>query len=101
MSLFFSAGSPTTEMSPADLRTDIFTALERLGSRKKVLAVPPDFTRFHSQAGALTELMANPKLCQRMGAEGRRRVEELFAWEAIAAQTVALYRGLVERKIEP
>ena len=49
-------------------------------------------------AGALTELMANPKLCQRMGAEGRQRVEETFAWEAIAAQTVKLYRELVERK---
>jgi nickel-dependent lactate racemase len=56
MSLFFGAGSPTTEMSPADLRANLFTALKALGERKKVLAVPPDFTRFHSQAGALTEL---------------------------------------------
>ena len=43
-------------MSPADLRANLFTALETLGERKKVLAVPPDFTRFHSQAGVLTEL---------------------------------------------
>ncbi len=43
-------------MSPADLRANLFTALKALGKRKKVLAVPPDFTRFHSQAGALTEL---------------------------------------------
>src|SRR5580704_4411637 len=49
-----------------------------------------------SLAGALTELMQNPKLCQRMGEEGRQRVEETFAWEAIAAQTVTLYRQLVE-----
>jgi nickel-dependent lactate racemase len=56
MSLFFGAGSPTTEMSPADLRAKLFTALKALGTRKRVLAVPPDFTRFHSQAGALTEL---------------------------------------------
>ncbi len=56
MSLFFAAGSPTTEMSDADLRANLFTALERLGDRKRVLAVPPDFTRFHSQAGVLTEL---------------------------------------------
>jgi nickel-dependent lactate racemase len=56
MSLFFAAGSPTTEMSDADLRANLFTALERLGERKRVLAVPPDFTRFHSQAGVLTEL---------------------------------------------
>jgi nickel-dependent lactate racemase len=56
MSLFFAAGSPTTEMSGAELRANLFTALERLGERKRVLAVPPDFTRFHSQAGVLTEL---------------------------------------------
>jgi nickel-dependent lactate racemase len=58
MSLFFAAGSPTTEMSHADLRANLFTALERLGKRKRVLAVPPDFTRMHSQSGVLTELAA-------------------------------------------
>ncbi len=41
--------------------------------------------------------MANPARWARMGAAGRRRVEEIFAWEAIAAQTVELYRGLVKR----
>ncbi len=56
MSLFFAAGSPTTEMSHAELQTNLFTALDMLSERKKVLAVPPDFTRFHSQAGVLTEL---------------------------------------------
>jgi nickel-dependent lactate racemase len=56
MSLFFAAGSPTTEMSDGDLRANLFAALERLGERRRVLAVPPDFTRFHSQAGVLTEL---------------------------------------------
>jgi nickel-dependent lactate racemase len=30
--------------------------LDAIGSRNRVLAVPPDFTRFHSQAGILTEL---------------------------------------------
>lgn len=56
MSLYFSAGSPTTEMSADDLRTALFSALDAIGTRNRVLAVPPDFTRFHSQAGALTEL---------------------------------------------
>jgi len=31
-------------------------ALEKLGVRKKVLALPPDYTRFHSHAGILTRL---------------------------------------------
>jgi nickel-dependent lactate racemase len=56
MSLYFSAGSPTTEMSADDLRNALFSALDAIGNKKKVLAVPPDFTRFHSQAGVLTEL---------------------------------------------
>src|ERR1700722_8749340 len=56
MSLIFAAGSPTTEMSHEELQTNLFTALDMLSERKKVLAVPPDFTRFHSQAGVLTEL---------------------------------------------
>jgi nickel-dependent lactate racemase len=55
MALYFSAGSPTTEMSPAEVKANLFKALGKLGPRKKVLAVPPDFTRFHSKAGELTE----------------------------------------------
>jgi starch synthase len=47
-------------------------------------------------AAKLARLMSNPTLCQRMGTAGRKRVEEMFAWEAIAAQTAALYRGLVK-----
>ncbi len=56
MSLFFAAGSPTTEFSPAELKEGLFSALRALGEKKKVLAVPPDFTRMHSQSGVLTEL---------------------------------------------
>jgi len=48
-------------------------------------------------AKRLTELMADPELCGKFGKEGRKRVEETFAWEAIAAQTVELYRGLVKK----
>jgi nickel-dependent lactate racemase len=56
MSLLFAAGSPEMEMSPAEYRAGLFEALSKLGERKKVLAVPPDFTRFHSKAGELTEM---------------------------------------------
>ncbi len=56
MSLYFAAGSPSTEMSPAEVRANLFTALEMIGERKRVLVVPPDFTRMHSQSGMLTEL---------------------------------------------
>ena len=56
---------------------------------------PDKFAR--DLAASISELMANPVLCKRMGAAGRERVEELFAWEAIAKQTVELYRGLVKK----
>jgi nickel-dependent lactate racemase len=56
MSLFFAAGSPTTEMTAEEIKAGLFEALTKLGERKRVLAVPPDFTRFHSQSGVLTEL---------------------------------------------
>jgi nickel-dependent lactate racemase len=54
--LCFARGSATDKLSDADLRAGLFAALEKLGPRKRVLAVPPDFTRFHSQAGKLTKL---------------------------------------------
>jgi nickel-dependent lactate racemase len=57
MSLFFAAGSPTTEMSTEEIRANLAQALNQLGSRRKVLALPPDFTRMHSQAGTLTEMV--------------------------------------------
>jgi nickel-dependent lactate racemase len=55
--LYFARGSVTDKLSDADLRAGLFAALEKLGPRKHVLAVPPDFTRFHSQAGKLTKLV--------------------------------------------
>jgi nickel-dependent lactate racemase len=54
MSLYYAKGSATTEFSPEDLKQGLFTALEALGERRKVLALPPDFTRYHSRAGELT-----------------------------------------------
>ena len=50
------SGSATTEMSADEVKADLFEALGKLGERKRVLAVPPDFTRMHSKAGELTEM---------------------------------------------
>jgi nickel-dependent lactate racemase len=43
-------------MSDAEVRAGLFEALTKVGERKRVLAVPPDFTRMHSQSGLLTEM---------------------------------------------
>ena len=55
--LYYEFGSDSTSLSLDDMRTDLFEALDRLGPRRNVLAIPPDFTRFHSRAGELTRLV--------------------------------------------
>jgi len=55
--IYFQAGSENTSLSNGKMREGLFTALDKLGRRNRVLAVPPDFTRFHSRAGDLTTLI--------------------------------------------
>ncbi len=55
MSLYCQLGGPEAELSPETLRHALYQALDKLGDRRKVLAVPPDGSRFHSQAGPLTQ----------------------------------------------
>ncbi len=54
MSLYCAQGAKDLEVSSRELRDFLFAALEKLGSRKKVLIVPPDQTRAASRAGELT-----------------------------------------------
>jgi nickel-dependent lactate racemase len=42
------------DLSAEDLREGLFAALDELGKKHKVLALPPDITRLHSRAGELT-----------------------------------------------
>src|SRR5581483_715537 len=56
MSLFFAAGSETHAFSAADLKQALCDSFESLGSRGKIIAVPPDITRYHSRAGDLTRI---------------------------------------------
>ena len=46
----------------------------------------------------INELMADSEKCRQFGEAGRRRVEEIFSWTAIAHQTIELYRELIERR---
>jgi starch synthase len=46
----------------------------------------------------INELMADPEKCRQFGDAGRRRVEEIFSWTAIAHQTIDLYRKLIDRR---
>lgn len=46
----------------------------------------------------LSELLADPAKARQFGEAGRRRVEETFAWSAIADQTIELYRKLIRSR---
>jgi starch synthase len=64
-----------------------------------VTGFPVDADRFaRDLAARITELMGDAELCASMGDAGRKRVEQIFAWESVAAQTVKLYRGLLSEK---
>ncbi len=54
--LLYSRGSESDVLTEEDLRKALTEAFVKLGTKKKVLAIPPDFTRFHSHAGVLTRL---------------------------------------------
>jgi nickel-dependent lactate racemase len=57
--IYYKTGSENTFLNSNDLEYGIYSALVKLGPRKKVLVVPPDFTRFHSRAGDITTLLYN------------------------------------------
>jgi alpha-maltose-1-phosphate synthase len=45
-------------------------------------------------AAAINRVALDPSLRERLGSDGRRRVEEQFSWAAIAQRTLELYRSL-------
>ncbi len=55
MSLYFDVGGPDAKLTSEQLRGFVFDALGKIGERRKVLAVPPDYSRLHSRAGELTQ----------------------------------------------
>ena len=54
--IYFQRGGVDEELSVEEIRSAVISALEKL-PRGKVLAIPPDYTRFHSKAGKITELV--------------------------------------------
>jgi len=55
---------------------------------------PEKFAR--DLAARLNQMLEDPEKCRRFGDAGRRRVEEIFSWTAIAHQTIDLYERLIE-----
>lgn len=76
-----------------DGETGLLVPLEQAGGGSFEPADPARFSR--DLASAISRLLGDAPLRERMGAAGRRRVEEMFSWGAIAQKTVALYEKLV------
>ena len=53
--IYFQRGNENEELTAADLNEGLCAAMDKLGAKQKVLAIPPDITRFYSRAGLLTE----------------------------------------------
>jgi starch synthase len=59
-----------------------------------------DYTSDHSRfeadlAAAISELMADPARLEKYGKAGRLRAQTHFGWDAVAAQTISLYRSVI------
>ena len=64
-----------------------------------VTSFPRDPEKFaRDLAQRLNQMLEDPEKCRRFGDAGRRRVEEIFSWTAIAHQTIGLYERLIEQR---
>ena len=54
MALYLAMGSASTVLSNDQLRDALYQTFDQLGPRQKVVAVPPDHSRYASRAGDLT-----------------------------------------------
>jgi nickel-dependent lactate racemase len=55
--LYYARGSGQDSITPEEAKEALSGVFRTLGPRKRVLAIPPDFTRFNSYAGPLTEMV--------------------------------------------
>ena len=56
MTIYYSNGSETNSLTTEDLREALRVTFEKIGTRHKVLLLPPDHTRLFSRAGEMTVL---------------------------------------------
>jgi starch synthase len=55
-----------------------------------------DHAQFESDlTAAITSLMADPALLEKYGKAGRVRAQSEFGWDAVAAQTISLYKSVI------
>ena len=55
--LYYSRGSKTDNITPEEVRAALKQVFDGMGPKRRVMAIPPDFTRFNSYAGPITEMV--------------------------------------------
>ena len=61
-----------------------------------VTSFPLDPQKFaRDLAARLNQMLEDPEKCKQFGNAGRKRVEDIFSWTAIAHQTIELYERLI------
>ncbi len=55
--LYYARGSKTDNITPDEVRAILKEVFDKMGKKKRVLALPPDFTRLNSYAGPITEMV--------------------------------------------
>jgi len=63
-----------------------------------VTSFPTDPEKFaRDLAARLNQMLQDPEKCRQFGDAGRKRVEDIFSWTAIAHQTIELYERLIQQ----
>ena len=55
--LYFARGSKSGCITPQEVREALYAVFDKMGEKHRVLAIPPDFTRFNSYAGPITGMV--------------------------------------------
>ncbi len=83
-------GTPVVATSVGALPTLVAGGAGRLVSPNDPVAL----------ATAIGDVLADPELRGRMGAAGRERAVRTYSWRAVAQQTAALYREVIDARID-
>ncbi|HEX4652791.1 MAG TPA: glycogen synthase [Candidatus Udaeobacter sp.] len=75
-----------------DGQTGFLVSLAQMNESPFEATNPEKFAK--DLAGRVNQLMADPKLREKFGKAGRKRVEEHFSWASVAARTKKLYQTL-------
>lgn len=94
MTLYCAQGGPDREFASSELKELEFAALEKLGPRKNVLAVPPDYTRFASRAGELTRFV-----WEYLGENLRAVLPAVGTHHAMSSEQIAAMFGAIPGEI--